>query len=388
MLEETDWLTTASEAVTHQWRAFAGEGHILAFFDDRGRMLAAEGDPEALEGLGEINFRPGGQWSELAVGTNGPGTALATGRPTHIVGAEHFCQGWQRWHCAAVPISDPVTSRVAGVIDISGFREYAHPHTLNLALALGAAIEQALAARTLDRRNLVLQSFGALVARYPGDGVLAVDAGGRVLGASSVAPDVAAALVAAVRGGRISLSKQATTPITLADRRAATWFPVLQGHTTVGGCFVLECGALPKGSEGIPFKPGDVRVYARRFFEAGARDLGRLRVDVDPAVYDALQGYHWPGNVRELKQVVRRVLLATTGTIGVQDLPRVIRESWAGAIDATTSAIDDEDARLIQVVRESRTMADAAAKLGITRSTIYRRMARFGLRPRRVLGRD
>jgi transcriptional regulator of acetoin/glycerol metabolism len=30
-------------------------------------------------------------------------------------------------------------------------------------------------------------------------------------------------------------------------------------------------------------------------------------------------------------------------------------------------------------------MAAAAAELGITRSTLYRRMERFGLRPRRVV---
>jgi len=53
-----------------------------------------------------------------------------------------------------------------------------------------------------------------------------------------------------------------------------------------------------------------------------------------------------------------------------------------------SSPIDDEDARLMQVVRESRTMAEAAAKLQITRSTLYRRMERYGLKPKRVVGRQ
>ena len=385
-LERTDWLTAASEAVARQWQGFAGEGHILSFFDENGRMLAAEGDPAALEGLASINFKPGGQWSETVVGTNGPGTALASGLPSHIVGAEHFCERWQRWHCAAVPITDPVTSRIAGVIDISGFREYAHPHTLNLALALGVAIEQALAARAFERRNLVLQSFGPLAARYPGDGVLAVDAGGRVIGASSVPPEIAAALATIVRNALGTLPDGGVVPF--AGRPGASWHPVRQGQTTVGGCFVVEAVAFPQGSEGIPFQPGDVRVYARRFFQAGARDLGRIRVDVDPQVFEALGAYHWPGNVRELKQVIRRVLLVTSGIVRVQDLPRAVREAWAGAEDPTSSAIDDEDARLMVVVRESRTMAEAAAKLGVTRSTLYRRMQRFGLKLQRVVGRE
>ena len=387
-LARTDWLATASGAVARQWRGFAGDGHILSFFDDTGRMLAAEGDARALDGLAEINFRPGGEWSEGAVGTNGPGTALATGRPTHIVGAEHFCERWQRWHCAAVPVTDPVSARVIGVIDISGFREYAHPHTLNLALALGVAIEQALAARALELRNLVLQAYGLLAAQYPGDGVLAVDAGGRVLGASSVAPEVADALASVVRSAPAALPAETGAPVVMAGRRPVAWFPVRRGHAIVGGCFVIEAEPLPRGSEGIPFAPGDVAVYARRFFEAGARDLGRLGVEVDPLVFDALQAYDWPGNVRELKQVIRRVLVATTGRIQVHDLPRAVREAWSGTGDAASSAIDEEDARLMVVVRESRTMAEAAAKLGITRSTLYRRMDRFGLRLQRVVGRE
>jgi transcriptional regulator of acetoin/glycerol metabolism len=386
-LEHTDWLTVASEAVARQWRGFAGEGHILSLFDEGGRMLATEGDPAALEGLAEINFKPGGQWNEATVGTNGPGTALATGSPTHIVGAEHFCERWQRWHCAAVPITDPVTSRTVGVIDISGFREYAHPHTLNLALALGLAIEQALGARALERRNLVLQAFGHLAARYPGDGILALDAGGHVLGASSVPPELADALASVVRNAPGTLAGASPVPVPLPGRRPALWHPVRQGHATIGGCFVLEPTPLWRDTEDIPFQPGDIPVYARRYFEAGARDLGRSGVEVDPLVFSALQAYPWPGSVRELKQVVRRVLLSTSGRIGVHDLPRAIREAW-GEAEGANSAIDEEDARLMAVVRESRTMAEAAAKLGVVRSTLYRRIERFGLRTQRVIGRE
>lgn len=386
--ERTDWLEVAGQAVARHQQSFGGIGHVLTLFDHEARMLTCEGDPAALEGLAEINFRPGGLWAETAVGTNGPGTALATGAPAHIVGAEHFVERWQKWHCAAVPIRDPATSEVAGVLDISGFREYAHPHTLNLALALVVAIEQTLAAREVERRYLTLQSYTDLSARYPGDNIVAVDRGGRVVSASpSVSPELAESLALLVRQSRESITPDRATQIALNPRRSAMFFPVRQGKIVVGGCLVLEGGAPLYGSEGIPFHPGDVPVYARRFFEAGARDLGRLGVSVEPQVYDALSAYHWPGNVRELKNVVRRMLLATTHQVRLADLPGFIREAYAGTTDASSSAIDKEDAELMRVVRQSRTMAEAAARLGVTRSTLYRRMERFGLKPKRVVER-
>jgi transcriptional regulator of acetoin/glycerol metabolism len=267
---------------------------------------------------------------------------------------------------------------VTGVLDISGFREQAHPHTLNLALALAVAIEQTLVAREVERRFLTLQRFTELSARYPGDAVLAVDRGGRLVSASpSLPPDLAEQLAARLRLTRSDLPAEA----------GARWFPVLQGQTVVGGCLVLEGGAPLHGSEGIPFLPGEVRVYARRFFEAGARDLGRLEVAVDHEVYDALQAYPWPGNVRELKHVIRRVILATGRRVRLADLPQAIREAYAGPREVAASAIDREDAELMRAVQETRTMAEAAARLGITRSTLYRRMERFGLRPQRVVRR-
>jgi len=387
--ERSDWFDLASGVLAQQQHSFSGAGHILTLFDHEARMLSCDGDPAALEGLAQINFRPGGLWAEDVVGTNGPGTALATGRPTHIVGAEHFCERWHRWHCAAVPVHDPATARMAGVLDISGFREDAHPHTLNLALALVVAIEQTLTAREVQRRYLLLEAFTGLTARYPCDAVVAIDRGGRVVGSRpSLAPSAADSLALLVRQTQTDSLPQTTVPIAIGGPPHGIWFPVLDGRFVIGGCLLLEGGAPGTGSEGIPFQPGDIPVYARRLFQAAARDLGLLEVEVEPEVYAALQAYHWPGNVRELKNVIRRLVIVAGRHIRIGDLPQPIREAFAGSMTAPSSAIDEEDARLMRVVEGSRTMAEAAGKLGITRSTLYRRLERFGLRPRRVIGRE
>ncbi len=248
--DHSDWLPTAYQVVRRREGAFGGPGHILTLFDAAGRMLSSEGDPRALEGLAEINFRPGGLWEEGAVGTNGPGTALATGNPVHIVGAEHFCQSWQRWHCAAVPIRDPATGEILGVLDISGFREYAHPHSLDLANALVVAIQQMLVAREAERRSMALGKLADLSTRFPGEATLAVDRAGRVLCASPSVP-------ASLRGGgqtsgarrsawldlvRVSAGpepRQIDVAVEEGTRRAV-WHPVFDGRTPVGGCLMLD----------------------------------------------------------------------------------------------------------------------------------------------------
>lgn len=385
----SDWLGVAHSAIKRSPVSVAGDGHVLALFDHDGRMLHAEGDPAALDGLAEINFRPGADWSELAVGTNGPGTALANGTPTHIVGAEHFCERWQGWHCAAVPVHDIATGRIIGVVDISGFRTHAHPHTLALALALGAAIEQAIVARDMQRRFAILQRHTVLAARYPGDSMLAIDRAGRVVMASpSISTELTVQLIRAVSRHARHIGASDGTLIELEDHALARWFPVYHDRILIGGCLVLEPRSVAAHTESLPLVREDINDIALRLFQLAARDLGRLSVAVEPGVYAAFAAYHWPGGVRELKHVVRRIMNTAGATVRVRDLPHVIREAFDGGSDLALSAIDSEDARLMQVVRESRTMDEAAKRLGITRSTLYRRMERFGLKPRRVLGHE
>lgn len=179
-----DWLPLVPDVVRGQRDVFLGGRYVLAVFDEGGRMLAADGDPGTLEGLAEINFAPGGLWTESAAGTNGPGTALATGAAVEVVGTEHWCVGWKRWHCAAAPVRDPATGRVVGVLDLSGPVDAALPHALPVVRALALAVEERLAARAARDRSRALTRWADLVSSYPGDGVLALGAGGQVVARS------------------------------------------------------------------------------------------------------------------------------------------------------------------------------------------------------------
>jgi hypothetical protein len=94
----------------------------------------------------------GTDWSEASVGTSAPGTALALGRSVQIAGAEHFNPVVHPWSCTAVPLHDPDTGTVLGVIDITGTEEAAASHTLALVEAAVAAAEAHLSVQRLRQQ--------------------------------------------------------------------------------------------------------------------------------------------------------------------------------------------------------------------------------------------
>ncbi|MFD3563160.1 GAF domain-containing protein [Streptomyces sp. NPDC058686] len=125
---------------------FARDGeHLLAVCDAHGRLLWVEGHPTTRQRAGTMNFVPGARWSETAMGTNAPGTAVAVDRPVQVFAAEHFIRRVQPWTCAAAPVHDPRSGRLLGAVDITGGDGLAHPHSLAFVQAVARAAESQLA---------------------------------------------------------------------------------------------------------------------------------------------------------------------------------------------------------------------------------------------------
>ncbi|MEU6658944.1 GAF domain-containing protein [Streptomyces sp. NPDC046821] len=125
---------------------FAQDGqHLLAVCDAHGRLLWVEGDATTRRLADRMNFVPGARWSETAMGTNAPGTAVAVDRPVQVFAAEHFIREVQPWTCAAAPVHDPRSGRLLGAVDITGGDGLAHPHSLAFVQAVARAAESQLA---------------------------------------------------------------------------------------------------------------------------------------------------------------------------------------------------------------------------------------------------
>jgi transcriptional regulator of acetoin/glycerol metabolism len=124
-------------------------GMLVAVGDAMGRLLWVDGDRVVRRRAEDMLFVEGAGWAESRVGTSAPGTALELDHAVQISGGEHFNRLVHEWSCTAVPVHDPETRRILGVIDITGGREAVDPHTLPLMEATAAAVESELMVQRL-----------------------------------------------------------------------------------------------------------------------------------------------------------------------------------------------------------------------------------------------
>jgi transcriptional regulator of acetoin/glycerol metabolism len=123
----------------------AGAPVCVVLTDDRARLLVRLDTTVAIGRAADDNhFAEGFGYDEGAVGTNGVGTVLESGRSVHVVGAEHFVEPLQSYACAGAPVRDPVTGRVEGVLDVSCRAEHSSPILHSLVTSAAARIQDAL----------------------------------------------------------------------------------------------------------------------------------------------------------------------------------------------------------------------------------------------------
>lgn len=155
---------------------------LLILTDADGTVLDQIGDDRTHEAARGIHLVRGGNWDEAAIGTNGIGTAIRSGRPTVVHASEHFCQGIKTWTCAAAPVRDPVDQRIIGAVDLSGPPSIFRPHNVAMIAAVAREIESALAERQDMRRIRLLEAFlDSGSAHGKTDAVVILDRIGRVM---------------------------------------------------------------------------------------------------------------------------------------------------------------------------------------------------------------
>lgn len=130
----------------------------------------------------------------------------------------------------------------------------------------------------------------------------------------------------------------------------------------------------------------DIPVLAYYFLGKHAARLGKKISGLSNAVMSELMRYEWPGNVRELENVIQRMIIMTESEhIEANVLPPQFYKEDAPtrrALDyMPPQKLDDIEAYFIKkTLRETRgDRALAAEILGIDKSTLWRKVKRYGI---------
>ena len=132
----------AHPVMSHLCDFLADSGYVIVLSDAEGCLLEVVGDAGARRRLARIDFVPGGDWSEGAAGTNALGTALADGHVVQLLGAEHYCTGWQDLTCTAAPIRHPLSGEIMGILDVTGAYRLIRPFLSSFIAAMALQVQQ------------------------------------------------------------------------------------------------------------------------------------------------------------------------------------------------------------------------------------------------------
>jgi PAS domain S-box-containing protein len=130
-------------------------------------------------------------------------------------------------------------------------------------------------------------------------------------------------------------------------------------------------------------RKSDIPLLVERTLARLSRRGGRTVSQVAPEALRILQAHDYPGNVRELENLIEHAFVVGQGPVlEPEHLPSYILRGSAHspAVEPTRRGPDNQQEALLAVLhKHGRNRTLAAMELGIHRSTLWRRMRKFGL---------
>ena len=126
----------------------------------------------------------------------------------------------------------------------------------------------------------------------------------------------------------------------------------------------------------------DIPLLAEHFVERIAHELGKEVDGISENGLKVLMDYDWPGNVRELENAIERAIVTCHGRVLTEaDFSTLARGSngKAGWTVPGDVSLDELERRAIVATLERThgNVKEAAASLGVDRSTLYDKLKRY-----------
>jgi len=131
-------------------------------------------------------------------------------------------------------------------------------------------------------------------------------------------------------------------------------------------------------------RKSDIILLALHFAKEIGKRMGKSHITIESKALDALKSYSWPGNIRELQNTIERALNLFTDTIlKLEHLPPHITETFSKSVSLNVTGTSIKEVELNTIIsvlqKHGGNRKRAAAELGISRSTLYRKLEGFSL---------
>ncbi|MET0896606.1 MAG: helix-turn-helix domain-containing protein [Mycobacterium sp.] len=147
----------------------AGSGMGLLLADAQGRIVQRWSlDSSAMNQLDRLGTVRGAVLAEDAVGTNGVGTAIASGKSVLIEGAEHFADVYHNALCTGAPVWHPITGKLLAAVTMSTKIDERSGLLLPLTNSLAAQLQQHVLDVAQPGSRAMLAAFLDASARHDG----------------------------------------------------------------------------------------------------------------------------------------------------------------------------------------------------------------------------
>jgi len=284
-------LHAAAPVIRSLARAMADTRYFAILTDARGVVIDVNGPVDRQDRRATAIARVGVDLSEAAVGTTAIGATLTDGHPVWLHRGEHFFDDTAVYSCAGAPVFGP-DGHCAGMLDLTGVDVPERPALKHLVAQAARSIENALTLAQPHPLLLRLHWPGRVLGE-DGDGLVGVDADGRITAANRAAMEMLTLLPGAPWPHCDDVFAVPTDVLFDAARagRGATEVPLwcglrLQVLALQGNGQEHPTRANAKHAMGVPLREVESALIRRAVEEAGgnvavaARALGISRATV------------------------------------------------------------------------------------------------------------
>jgi len=126
----------------------------------------------------------------------------------------------------------------------------------------------------------------------------------------------------------------------------------------------------------------DVSLLVNYFLTDYSKKYQKPQKRMGPGVLKKMEKYHWPGNIRELQHAIERaVIMSDSQVLQPSDFFFTTPETTEASLIFDKLNLDDVEKVVIQkvIAKHSGNISKAARELGLTRTSLYRRLEKYGL---------